>query len=422
LPFLALPFVAQPSSAIVAASEDATSADPAALVSAAPRVSQPAKPVTARWLDLDKLSVGQRYRNTDDAGGYHLFEAGQERSLIEGRIRIDDAARYSIGFRASSGRYFNWAYSDYAGRDLVASIKNPAVFGSFTPAQAETLFAAIAADPAGYNLFVKNSSRGWEFYMRELYLSATPIDPVTVEFGSFGIERGMATEITTFDYDGYLSGERLRIRDPRHLFFDQIGFTNAYFGSVETPNFFARGSDLARFDYRQIFASKQLTHRVGFSGDYTWQLGTDTLRQAAAVGTEETKVVDKVRFEAYERVNTVTQQGLAVGGGSGFAVSAEKKYRQVSGDLGFASVDARYGVYSGDRVLTVGGFALNGDTYQAGRRPFMHLSCKIAPSVTAFGFYTHAVGPKVLNDNQEGYNAGLEFNLKALVDPRQRVF
>lgn len=380
------------------------------------------KPLTARWLDLKTLSLSQRYRNTYDTGGYHLFEAGQQRSLIEGRVKLDAEGRYAVGFRASSGRYFNWAYSDYAGRDLTASVSNPVVFASFTPAQQEALFAAVAADPQDYNAFLATSSRGWEFYMRELYFSASPVKPVTVEFGSFGFERGLASEITTFDEDGYLSGERLRIHDPKHLFFDHVGYTNGFFGSIETPNLFDRGANLKNFNYRQVFADKQLNSRVGFSGQYTWQLGTDTLREATVVGAPELKVADKIRLEGYERVNTVSVQGLAVKGGSGFAIAVEKKVKGLSGDLGFASIDAKYGVYGGSRVLTVGSFGLNGDTYQEGKRPFTHLSYKINPVVTAFGFYTHAFGRSVFNDNQQGINAGLNLDLKALVNSEKLVF
>src|ERR1039457_3812087 len=74
------------------------------------------------------------------------------------------------------------------------------------------------ANASGYA--ISNSiDNGWKFYVRELYVSATPIKAATVEFGSFGIERGYASEITTFDYDGYLTGERIRIQAPAHLFF-----------------------------------------------------------------------------------------------------------------------------------------------------------------------------------------------------------
>jgi hypothetical protein len=104
------------------------------------------------------------------------------------------------------------------------------------------------------------------------------------------------------------------------------------------------------------------------------------------------------------------------------AVAAEKKFKGLSGDLGYASIDADYGIYGGSRVMTVGSFSLNGDTYQEGKRPFAHLSYKINPALTAFGFYTHAIGKNVPNDNQQGIHAGLNFDLKALVNSQKLVF
>src|ERR1700761_5156360 len=83
------------------------------------------RPPTARWLDLPTISFSQRYRNQYGDDGYHYFEDGQQRSLIAGRIKIDEEGKYAIGFRASSGRSFNWAYADYAGDGFSARLKNP---------------------------------------------------------------------------------------------------------------------------------------------------------------------------------------------------------------------------------------------------------------------------------------------------------
>jgi hypothetical protein len=402
--------------------EDADAAAPAAV---SVQTSTPAaeKPLFSRWLDLKTLSHDERYRNIYNSGGFHLFENGQQRSLVEGRIKLDADARYTIGFRASSGRYYNWAYADDAGAGLTQRVKDPAIINSFTPAEQYELYLAGIADLSSVGLFSSIHSNGWQFYMRELFFSATPVKGVTVEFGSFGVERGLSTEITTFDYDGYLSGERVRIHNPQHLFFDEVGYTNAFFGDIETPNLFDRGSSFKHSNYHQLFAKKQLNQRIGFSADYTRQVGTDTLREAAVIGTKELKVVDGVRFEAYERVKTVNLQGLDIKGASGFAIAVEKKVgTRLSGDFGFASIDKDYAVYYGSRYVHAAGFSLNGDTYSQGKRPFIHASYKINPVVSAFGFYTHAVGEKVYNLNQQGLNAGLSFNLKALANTERRVF
>ena len=393
------------------------------------------KPLLGRWLDLDTLSNSERYRNAYAVGGFHLFDNAQQRSLIVGKVKLDAEGRYDIGFRASSGRYFNWAYSSYTGENFSQRANNPHFLPSFfTPAENFAAVQAIFSDPVGLAVTQKLESNGFQFYLRELYVRATPVNPVTIEFGSFGIERGLSTEITTFDEDGYLSGERVRLHDSRHLFFDEIGFTNAYFGDIATPNLFDRGSSLEKFNYRQVFLKKQLNPRVGFSGESTWQTGTETLREAAVVGTKESRIVDSVRFESYERLNTVSFPGaahspvgpipaLAVPGASGFAVAAQKKLGRLSGDVGYASIDKHYAVYSNHRFPTAVGFPLNGDAYGLGNRIYTHASYTVAPGVTAFGFYTHEVlSERVLTLNQQGLSAGMTFDLKALVNEEKRIF
>jgi hypothetical protein len=387
-----------------------------------------------RWLELDTLSHSERYRNAFSVGDYRMFDNAQQKSLVEGKVKLDSKGRYRIGFRASSGGYFNWAFGSYTGESFLARLSDPAFALKYcTPAQYFALAQAEFADPTGSLLSQALVSNGWHFYMRELYFSATPVKPVTVEFGSFGFERGLSTEITTFDEDGYLSGERVRIHDSKHLFFDEVGFTNAFFGDIATPNLFDRGSSLTKFNYRQAFAKKQLNTRLGVSGEYSWQAAIDTLREAAVIGTKESKVIDSVRVEAYERLNSKVFPGLAespvgpipslsVRGASGLAVAAQKSLGRMSGDVGFASIDSRYSVYSNGRLFEAGSFPLNGDAYGQGNRIFGHASIKIAQGVTAFGFYTHEVGStRVLTFNQQGLSAGVTFNLKSILNSEKRV-
>lgn len=395
----------------------------AALVKPAVAATTP-KALTARWLDLTTFSHSERYRNQYGDTGYHYFEDGQQRSMLAGKIRLDAQGRYDIGFRASSGRTFNWAYADYAGQGFAARLNSQAYDKNIqASADAEAINDAEAQDPAG-SAFVNNlSSAGWEFYLRELYLSATPVKAVTLEVGSFGFERGFSSEITTFDDDGYLAGERLRLHDKAHLFFDEIGFTTAYFGYFDTPNLFARGGSFGKANYRQVYAKKQLNPRFGVSGEYNWLSGTQTLRQAVVADARETRLFDKVRLEVYERVSRTSFQGDNENPRQGFAVVGEKKVgKSLSGDFGFASIDRDYGLYSGSSFAQETGFSLNGDNYNTGIRVFSHMTYKINPVVSAFGFYTHITGSNIVNFATQGLNAGLTFDLKALVNTERRVF
>ncbi len=382
-------------------------------------------PLTHRWLDLKSMSHSERYRNTYNVALFHSFEDGQQRNMLEGRLKLDKDERYTIGFRASSGRFFNWGYAAFAGASRAANLRNATLHGTSnwnkTPAEIAEASAAKRADPAGA-VISTDADNGWEFYLRELYLSATPVKTATFEFGSFGIERGYASEATTFDYDGYITGERVRVQWPKHLYFDQVGFTSAYLGSINQPSLFDRGSDFKNSNYLQVFADKQLNKRVGFSADYTWLAGTDTLRQAATVQVKEVKIFDKVRVEAYERLNAVVLQGGTFASGSGFAITAEKKATdRLGGDIGFSSIDSDYAVYGGHRYFRARGLSLNGDTVGMGKHPFMHATYQVTPVINAFGYYTHAVGGRVINQNQQTVIVGLTVDLKAIVNTTKRV-
>ena len=63
------------------------------------------------------------------------------------------------------------------------------------------------------------------------------------------------------------------------------------------------------------------------------------------------------------------------------------------------------------------------DAYGQVNRAFVHALLKIAPGVTAFGFYTHEIGNEhVVTLNQQGLNAGMTFDLREMVNETKRVF
>jgi hypothetical protein len=379
--------------------------------------------VTARWLDLTTFSHSERYRNQYGDDGFHYFEDGQQRSLVAGKIKLDADGKYTIGFRATSGRTFNWAYADYAGRGFATSFKQSA--DVVDPYADGSVGDAYDADPAGVQQAQALKSAGWSFYVRDLNISAAPVKRFAFQFGSFGFERGLSTEITTFDDDGYLTGERVYLRDPHHLYFDQISVTSAYFGFFDTPNVFARGGGFTKSNYRQIAATKHLNKRVGISGEYNWisnNARTNTFREAVVVAVPESRLLDSFRLEAYEMVNRVSLQGDDERPRQGFALVGEKKIGKLSGDFGFASIDRNYGLYSGSSYLQEIGFSLNGDNYNTGIRIFSHVNYKLTPVITAFGFYTRITGQMITNLDAQGLNAGLSFDLKALANSGRKVF
>jgi hypothetical protein len=74
--------------------------------------------------------------------------------------------------------------------------------------------------------------------------------------------RGEATEITTYNNDGFLTGQRVIARRPRELFFDEIVYTAGFFGDITTPNLNRRYHRLKQGNYHQFIVSKNFGERA----------------------------------------------------------------------------------------------------------------------------------------------------------------
>ena len=85
------------------------------------------------------------------------------------------------------------------------------------------------------------------------------------------IIKGESTEITTYDEDGYVIGERISVRRPRTLFFDEMSATVGYFTSDATE--YAVGKRVKYLDerpnYGHFLVDKKVRTRAGISLDFT---------------------------------------------------------------------------------------------------------------------------------------------------------
>jgi hypothetical protein len=372
----------------------------------------------ARWLTLDAMSFSLRYRNSFDTDGVHGFDDVQQKSIVSGKFKFDKDGKYFVGFRASSGRYFNWSYADISGLDYKQAASS--AYAGYTPQRQALVLNAFYHDPLASQILANEAARGWEFYVRDLYLSATPIKAVTLEFGAIPIERGMGSEITTFDDDGYISGERIRVHAPEFLFFDQIAVTTAYLGDVFFPNFFDRYDRLSQWNYRQALLEKDFGSRFKASTDFTWLVGTRTMREAGLVHIPESVALDSVRVELYQRLNDSSLPGYQAKAADGYAITASRTFaKRYTLEGGYASIDDDYGVYSGDGTVAASGFALNGDAYQVGQRFFWRANVKLAPFASLFGFYTHEINthpdPAYLSLTRQNLYFGMTIDFKAML-------
>ena len=380
-----------------------------------------------RWLALDSFTYSARYRSVFDTNGAHSFDQGQQRLIAHGEFKFDPQGRYGVGFHLSSGRYFNWAYADFIGGGQHTFMNNVEAKSPFL----KGLFEAVPAPAGFYN------SGGAQLYFRQVFLTAEPVRGIEAQFGGFAINHGVNSEATSYDDDGYMTGERFTVRRPKQLWVSEVSYTRGFLGDYYTPNFFARGQSLAKSNYWQILGQKDFGKRMSISADYTATTPDSgvpsdfplvkTTREGISADVHETRVFDKVHFEAYQRINggSFLYYGSPVGftDGKGYALTVTKDFKKrISVDAGIALIDADYYINVGLNVrAALLGLAVNGDQYGLGERYFVRPTIPLTKYVSLTGNYS-----QVYNDasekkggediwNYRGLNAGLVFDVKKMI-------
>ena len=306
----------------------------------------------SRWIDLQTVSLVARSRFVQNTQDVTTANQAQYQVQFKGRFKFDQAGKYSLNAGIFTGSRFVLGFND----------------------------TGIGTGEPVTNL-----------YLKQLYFSAKPITGVEVQFGGLYFNRGESTEITTYDNDGYLMGERLVVQRPQNFFFDEISATHAFLGDLNTPNINKRWNRLKKSNYHQFLASKRIGERAVVSGDYSFQSGVDTLRQGLRLNTPEFKPIDFFRLEIYERVNSNAAAGLAVYG--------EKTLLQKRLTLGggYAQIDPNYGPFNADRL-------------SIGRRYFFNGSYKLTPEFTVSTFYTRAFSNNFQINNHTRFEVLVTYN------------
>jgi hypothetical protein len=305
-----------------------------------------------RWLELQAANLVMRYRYSDTDTGVVTSNQLQHQESFRGRLKFDAKGRFALNAGLDSGATFISGYNN-----------------------------------TGWGM--GNSSA--MLYLKQLYLSAAPVKGLELQFGGLGILRGEVTEITSYDNDGYIAGERLTLKRPRELFFDEISVTYAYLGDIISPGINKRFHRLDQSNYHQFLVSKKLGDRAAVSFDYSFQSGVETLRQGLHVATKELHIIDMVRFENYERVDYRPDYG--------YAVYAEKVlHKKVTVGGGIADIDPNYN-------------GLNADKFSRGRRLFGEATYTLLPELNISAFFTRAVGNDYALLNRTRFNLVLRYNL-----------
>jgi hypothetical protein len=210
-----------------------------------------------------------------------------------------------------------------------------------------------------------------------VYFATQPVPGVEAQYGSLYILKGESTEITTYDEDGYVIGERLSVRRPRDYFFDEVSATVGYLtGDAAEYPVSKRVKYLNdRPNYGHFLVDKKFASRAAASLDFTSVDGSRTWRAAANMNTREMKAVDSILFENYKRTNNHPAYG--------FALTANKALtRAVALQGGYARIDPFYG-------------GLNSDRFHIGKRAFFMTTYTFSPRFSASTFITRAVGENV---------------------------
>jgi hypothetical protein len=317
-------------------------------------------PQLARWVDVQNATMNVRYRFVDNSAGTITTNQVQHRESLRARFKADAAGKYALNVGAFSGSRFTSSWNN-----------------------------------TGIGL------GDWQapFAVRALYFAAQPVAGVEAQYGSMYILKGESTEITTYDDDGYVIGQRISVRRPRNLFFDEMSATVGYFTSDPVEY---RVSKRVKYlderpNYGHYLVDKKVGTRAGISLDFTSVGGARTWRAATNVNIRELRVLDSVLYENYKRTNKSPEYG--------FAVTANKAITRALGfNGGYASIDPLYG-------------GLNSDRFHIGNRIFFTATYALSPRFTASAFITRAVGNDVAVPQRTLSN--LIFAYNALPDLRR---
>lgn len=281
----------------------------------------PPAPALRRWVDVQHLQLAHRYRWFESTEGRLGASGVQWQPQVRARVLLDAEAKYALHVGAFGGSSFISGWNNTG---------------------------------AGLGEFAGN------FAVKQLFFAAQPSTALELQVGSLYLARGESTEITTYDNDAYVTGERATWR-PSEALPLQLMLTTGHLGDTRTPNAFGRLDRVREWNYGQLLGALTLTPALAVSADYTYEGGRDTLRQGATVFLPaRIKTARALKVEAYERLSPDRALGIGISvdlrPAPGLVITA-----------GAATVDREYGGLNGDRfdrgtrIYSAGSYALTRD-------------------------------------------------------------
>lgn len=284
-----------------------------------------------RWFEFDQLTIATRYHFIENENNGKAANNDQYQFVAKFKFKFDRQAKYNLVGNFSTGSTFTTSWN---------------------------------ATGWGTGKSQKN------FNLRQLYFDAKPDKAVEIQIGGLYENYGESSEAISYDNDSYLTGERLQIRLPKRLYFDEVSLTLARVADINVPDVFRRFRHFGKQNYHQFLVRKQFGKSVGFSADYTAESGVDTFHQAWKFKLPAKSFIDTFLFEQYERVDPDRNYG--------FNAYGEKKLTKIF-TIGSGLADIRIK-------------ALNGDRFVPGKRAYLNGVAKLNREFTVTALFTQGVG------------------------------
>src|SRR5262245_39743409 len=310
--------------------------------------------------EVQTFTLSSRYRivenSDDDVTSNHV----QFKDVFRARLNVDRQQRFTINVGVGTGSSFTSSW-DATG------------IGTGAPAA--------------------------NMYVKQLYGAVAPIRGLELQLGGLYLNHGENTEVTSYDDDGYVMGERITLRRPSLAYFDEISVTRAALSSIDMPGVIRRLKLFAHQNYWQAQVVKHVGGSMSASADFTDVSGTETLRAAVAIHLPKGAPLSAVRFEQYRRVTTDPAYG--------FAVIGERPIMRARLQAGYASIDPQYG-------------GLNADRIQRGQRVFFMATIPVMRELNMQLFATQAFGNDFQVTNRTRFDAVVTYDALSAIRRHRR--
>lgn len=244
-------------------------------LSLAQTASEPEPPAIRRWLDVQNIHLSSRFRWVQSDDGRITSSTHQWQPNVRARLLFDREARYSIHIGAFAGNQFVSSWNNTGGG-----------IGDFTG----------------------------DFNVKQLFVAAEPVPGLEFQVGGLYLVRGENSEITSYDNDGFIVGERIALRRERGVVSQVVG-TIGHIGDYRTPNVFKRFDAMGDINYGQILIGARLGPYFNASADYTYEDSRDIVREGVTFRAPELALpLTALRLEAYQRVSSIAGQGFNLAG------------------------------------------------------------------------------------------------------------